>query len=428
MKILWLVNIVMPELAAHLGEKATVFGGWLNGAMAAVKKSGHKLVVCTTSAKAMDVSRYDLNNVVYYVSKRSDTDTMRRDFKEILDLEKPDVIHLYGTEFEHSWAMASISDPNRTLVSIQGLVYTYADHVYAGIPDSICRTTFAHRILKKIGKNLNSIESQRMSYLERSSAEINTLKRVRHVNGGTAWGDGCSRLLQPDVVLHQCGLILRDSFYGAASWDYDSCEKYSIFTIYTYPIKGFHKFLEALRLVVAQYPDTKVYVAGNKCAYRKFTGLKKWIMDRAVDYDWYVQNLIEEYGLKDNLVFLGFLNEEQMREMLLQSHVFVSASAIENHSTALGEAMASGVPSVASCVGGLQEMIDHGRDGFLYPFDETYMLAHYIMRIFEDRHLAERFSKEGRAHALRTYNREENCRKLLQMYETVLNYEKEEGM
>ena len=31
MKILWLVNIVMPELAVHLGEKPSVFGGWLSG-------------------------------------------------------------------------------------------------------------------------------------------------------------------------------------------------------------------------------------------------------------------------------------------------------------------------------------------------------------------------------------------------------------
>ena len=33
MKILWLVNIMMPELADHLGREATVFGGWLIGAI-----------------------------------------------------------------------------------------------------------------------------------------------------------------------------------------------------------------------------------------------------------------------------------------------------------------------------------------------------------------------------------------------------------
>ena len=38
MKILWLVNIVMPELAEHLGRNPSVFGGWLTGAMDAVRQ------------------------------------------------------------------------------------------------------------------------------------------------------------------------------------------------------------------------------------------------------------------------------------------------------------------------------------------------------------------------------------------------------
>lgn len=419
MKILWLVNIVMPELAVHLGRKPSVFGGWLTGAMAAVRSSGHELVVCTTEENTSAAGRYQLNGVTYYVSNRTDVDTMRTAFKAILAEENPDVVHLYGTEFAHTWAMASLTNPERTLVSIQGLVHYYADHVYAGIPDSICRTNIFHKLLGRLHKGGNSIEMQRSSYLQRAPTEIQVLQRVRYVNGGTAWGDGCARLLQKDVRLLQCGLILRDSFYDTKTWNYDSCEKHSIFTIYTYPIKGFHKFLEALKLVVARYPDTRVYIAGNRCTYRKYSGIKKFIMDHAPDYDWYVQKLIEEYQLQDNLVFMGFLNEQQMRQQLLKSNVFVSASSIENHSTALGEAMITGVPSVASCVGGLQEMIDHENDGFLYPFNETYIMADHICRIFESRELAEQFSVRGRAHAQKTYNREENCRKLLQMYETV---------
>ena len=139
----------------------------------------------------------------------------------------------------------------------------------------------------------------------------------------------------------------------------------------------------------------------------------------APDYDWYVQGLIEQYGLKDNLEFLGYLSEARIKERLLQSQVFVSPSSIENHSTALGEAMILGVPAIASCVGGLQEMIDHGHDGFLYPFSETYMLSSYILRLFEDRELAMQFSREGRLHAQRTYGREQNCRRLLEIYKTI---------
>lgn len=419
MKILWLVNIVMPELAEHLGQTSTVFGGWLIGAMNAVRAAGHQMVICTTRDDPKLCGRYEVQGVTYYIVPTGDVPSMQASFRPILEQEQPDVVHLYGTEFEHTWALASLTDPNRTLVSVQGLVSYYAEHVFGGVPEKIACDNVLHRLLRRLHKGGHSIELQKQSYLARAYAEVNTLKRVRYVNGGTAWGDGCARLLQPDVNLLPCELILRNSYYDGRVWDPKSMEKRSIFTIYTYPIKGFDMFLHGLKWIVERFPDTHVYVAGNRCGYRSFHGLKKKIMDLAPDYDWYVQGLIEKYGLQDHITFLGYLSEEQMHEQLLNSNVFVSASAIENHSTALGEAMISGVPSVASCVGGLQEMISHGEDGYLYPFNEPYMMAEYVCRIFEDSDQAKLFSKKGHDHAARTYNKEQNCRDLLNMYQII---------
>ena len=70
-------------------------------------------------------------------------------------------------------------------------------------------------------------------------------------------------------------------------------------------------------------------------------------------------------------------------------------------------------------------MIDHGEDGFLYPFDEPYMMAYYICRLFEDPELARQFSVKGQAHAGRTYDREINAQKLIQMYHTINQNAKE---
>ena len=425
MKILWLVNIVMPELSEHLGGKPSVFGGWLSGALQAVRDSGNELLIVTNSEHTKQPGRYDVNGVRYYLTAGRDEASMRAAFREILSAEAPDIVHLYGTEFLQSWAMAQEADPEKTLVSIQGLVSFYTEHVYGGVPEHVCRDTWLHKLLRRLKKGGRSIEEQRRSFEERAVGERKTLARVRYVNGGTAWGDGCARLIQPEVRLLPCGLILRESFYGPERWCYETCEKHSIFTIYTYPIKGFDMFLKALRYVVQRYPDTKVYVAGNKCANRSYRGLKKWAMDHAPDYNWYVQGLMEEYGLKDHLVFCGYLSEGEMRERHLRANVFVSASSIENHSTVLGEAMISGVPCVASCVGGLQEMIDHGKDGFLYPFDEPYMMAYYICELFQNRELAEQFSRLGHIHAARTYDKETNTKNLLEMYRTIADNTKE---
>ena len=113
MKILWLVNIVMPELARHLGREVSVFGGWLAGAMNAVRSAGHELVICATEQRG-DVLCSDVSGVRYYLAPTGSVEEMEVHFRAILQQEKPDVVHIYGTEFEQSWAMAKCAEPSRS--------------------------------------------------------------------------------------------------------------------------------------------------------------------------------------------------------------------------------------------------------------------------------------------------------------------------
>ena len=91
----------------------------------------------------------------------------------------------------------------------------------------------------------------------------------------------------------------------------------------------------------------------------------------------------------------------------------------------LGEAMILGVPSVASSVGAIPEMINDGEDGFLYPFEEPGKLADAVCKIFSDSDLAKQFSEKGHDHAAATYDREKNGRNLIEMYQTIANAAKE---
>lgn len=420
MKILWLVNIIMPELAQHLGRKPSVFGGWLTGAMQAVRGAGHQLVICTTGQE--DLGRYETGGVTYYICS-ADMQSM----KQILEAEQPDVVHIYGTEFAQSWAMSQAADPTKTLVTIQGAMACLKDVVYAEIPERICRDNLLHRFLRLVHRGGESMELQKRSFEKRAVTEQQVLTRAKYINGGSEWGNSVARTLHPGCEPLSCGLILRDEFYTGVRWSLEKCEKHSIYILFSYPIKGFHKFLEAFRVIVARYPDAKAYVVGSVLPIRQYRGLKRIVMNTAQDYNWYVQQRIEDYGLWEHIRFLGTLDASVVKAQMLRSHVFVSASAMENQSTSLGEAMMLGVPSVASSVGAIPEMIDDGADGFLYPFDDTRLLADRILRIFEDDALAQRISVGGHLHAARTYDRKENARRLLEMYDTIVTNAMEAG-
>lgn len=413
MKILWLVNIVMPELAVHLGEKPSVFGGWLTGALEAVRAAGHGIAICTTRENAHEVRFCPDLQTTYLLL---DTET---DFAHVLQKEEPDLVHIWGTEFPQSHALAMAADPRKLLVTIQGCLEVIKDHARAGIPESVCRDTMLHKFLRRLRKGGQAIDLQKKSFEARAGLEVETLRRAKYIHGGSAWGNAVAKTINPNCITQDANLILRSGFYAAPRWEIDSCEEHTIYALCTYPLKGFHKLLEAMPTVLERFPDAKIIAPGLGLSRRPYQGLRKIIMDAVPDYQWYLQSILDKYGLWDRVEFTSYLTEEQVRAQLYRANVFVSPSAMENQSTALGEAMLLGIPCVASRVGAMEEMIDSGEDGFLYDFDNTEALAEGICRIFENRDLALQFSQKGRLHAARTYDREKNCRDLLNIYESI---------
>ena len=325
--------------------------------MNAVREAGHELVICATEPRA-DVLCSDVSGVRYYIAPSSSIGEMEAHFQAILKHETPDVVHIFGTEFEQCMAMANCADVERTVVQIQGAMTLLKDVVYAGLPARLCRDNPLHKLLRRLHKGGQSIDLQRQSFERRAAVERQVLKSAKYVFGASAWGNAVAKSVNPDCITFDCNLILRDTFYSDERWSQETCEKHSIYILFSYPIKGFHKFLEALPQILRQYPDTMVYVVANQLPIRHYTGIKRLIQDAAPDYNWLIQKQIEKNNLQGHLKFIGHLNEEQVKERMLKSNVFVSASALENQSTSLGEAMILGVPSVASAVGAIPEMID----------------------------------------------------------------------
>jgi colanic acid/amylovoran biosynthesis glycosyltransferase len=95
-------------------------------------------------------------------------------------------------------------------------------------------------------------------------------------------------------------------------------------------------------------------------------------------------------------VLLGAVSEERVRDGLESAHVFSLASLAEPLGVAIMEAMALGVPVVATGAGGVPELVRSEQDGLLVPPQSPGELTDAIARIARSPDLAERLARSGR--------------------------------
>lgn len=412
MRVLWITNNLFPDVCEALNIPSPVIEGWLY--------AGAKNLLCFNPGLELGVaSLYNgqeyktvkLNGIQYYlIPKPADYNVaiLGDYYKKVAEQFVPDVVHIHGTEFPYGLAYIHACGNKNVVVSIQGLVSVIERYYYGGIPvKELIRNTTLRDVVRR-----DTIFTQKRQLKKRGAQEIQIIQGVQHVIGRTSWDKAHVWAINSKAVYHRCNETLRDSFYNH-TWSYENCEKHSIFLSQGYyPIKGLHKLIEALPLVLKDFPDTKVYVAGVN-----FLAKKKWLLS---GYAKYVQRLIKKYSLEDRIIFAGPLAEEAMCERYLQSNVFVCPSIIENSSNSLGEAQLLGLPSIVAYAGGMPYMIEHKVSGLLYRFEETEMLAYLICRVFSDNELVNTISKNGREEALKRHNDRVNAERLCEIYKLSL--------
>jgi glycosyltransferase involved in cell wall biosynthesis len=84
------------------------------------------------------------------------------------------------------------------------------------------------------------------------------------------------------------------------------------------------------------------------------------------------------------------------------------------------EAMAAGLPVIATAVGAIPDFVTDGEDGFLVPVKDPATLAARIVRLLEDEPLRRRMSERVRARAPQEFAIEVGCAKVAEVLRTVL--------
>ncbi len=418
MNILWITNILFPEVQGFLTgkDKLKASGGWmLAAAEALMQQNDNKLTVASLSSSVNKLTRFEGERIVYYVLPYGKGNHRRNHeyeplWKEVNTAVKPDVVHLHGTEYTHGLAYIEACGTDNVCVSIQGLVSAYYSYYYDGISLlEILKAMTPASIFR--GGILRGYKD----FKHRGECEKEILRRVHHVIGRTSWDRDRIWAINPDAEYHYGGEILRKEFYSNPIWKYDNCIPHSIFLSQAgMPLKGLHQVLKAMPLVKRYYPDANIRIAGRDIS--RSNGWKDFV--KISDYGNIIRKMMKKYHLRDSIVFTGRLDSEGMRNEYLKCNVFICPSSIENSPNSLGEAQILGVPVLASYVGGIPDMM-RGDEDHLYRFEEVEMLAHKIVQLFD---LKDNIDTEReRQYALKRHNPEGVVKELMNIYRSVVN-------
>ena len=129
--------------------------------------------------------------------------------------------------------------------------------------------------------------------------------------------------------------------------------------------------------------------------------------------------MAREKGVADDVIFLG--KQNQVHDLLNCADLLLLPSEMESFGLAALEAMACGVPSVCSRIGGVPEVVRDSIDGYLLPVRDIQGMAARAIEILSDPAKREAMGRAGRQRAQTMFCSENIIPLYEKLYERVLN-------
>lgn len=410
-KVLWLTN-TPALLTEELTGRPVVEGSWISALEEAVAGSGAGLELHIAfmggSEQLKPVIR---GNVTYHPMPRAGKVVRwlrriflvihsRREIKrleEVIELVKPDVIHVFGTESFFGLIASRTKIP--VLIQVQGVVGSFIP-VYFGNLD-FWRVIFAAGIGDFI---VGGIFFRYFLEKKRAAREEKILKCAANIIGRTRFDEAHSLELNPRrQYFHLDDPLRKEFFIERKAQDAD-------------PV---------LRLITVIHAE---YYKGLDLLFESARMLK----DRKIDFIWQIVGIgptdgitrvtLKAMGLErvpTGVELLGKLPANELAKLMASSDIYVHTSFIENPSNAICEAMSLGLPVIAAEVGGTPSIMEYGVTGLFYKRGEAGELVKAILRVKNDPVLADRMGKNAREVARQRHDSAKIVETLIKIYEEV---------
>ena len=178
--------------------------------------------------------------------------------------------------------------------------------------------------------------------------------------------------------------------------------------------RGGDVMLNAFRIVRNEIEEARLVLIGN------FN----------TPYGAYFKAKVKKYGLEDSVKTLGYLPHEEVLRLICQSDIGLSllqpvSKFKKNIPQKIFEYMASGVPSVVSGLPPIRCFMEDSQAGILVPPADTQKIADAIIFLLRHPSEAKKIGENGRKAVLEKYNWEREERKLLKIYEDLIEVKNE---
>src|SRR5215207_3777902 len=164
--------------------------------------------------------------------------------------------------------------------------------------------------------------------------------------------------------------------------------------------KGHEYFIQAISQVVRHFPHVRAGICGDGPLRTQ------------------LESQISKLGLSDSVKLLGAWDD--ISSILASADIFVLPSLWEGLSRALMEAMAAGIPVIATSVDGINNLVTNDVHGLLVPAEDPERLGNSILQLLRDPEMMKRIGSAGRAHVLQIHSTDDMCKKYYQLMQALL--------
>lgn len=134
-----------------------------------------------------------------------------------------------------------------------------------------------------------------------------------------------------------------------------------------------------------------------------------------------LKQLAVNLDLQRKIKFLGFIKNTDVPNAINKMDIFVVPSTEESFGVAAVEAMACEMPIVVSDAEGLKEVVVNNETGFVVPKKDYKAIAEKLKELILNENLRIEFGKNGRRRVLKLYNWNDNVKKMIKIYEEIIN-------